>query len=515
MPDAPPPSSPVRPGLARSILSNWGAFLFSALVNFMLSPYIVRTLGDTVYGAWVLLVTLVGYLGLLDLGVRGAVTRYVARFHAARDHAEAGRVASSALALFTVAGMVAIALSGVMALLVGHVFRVPPQFEHVARVVALLGGVNIAVSLISGVFGGVLTGLQRFDYNNAVEIGVAALRAVAILVALDAGHGLLVLALVQLTTTILRGAASWWLARRLYPELKIDLRGSDRYHVRLIFSFGLAVSLLQAMGALMLYSDSLVIGALLPVGMITYFSIGGSLHEYARAIVSGISQTLTPWMSATETQGDPAALQRVLVTGGRLSTLAILPVAVTFLIRGQSFIGLWMGPQYAALSGNVLRVLSLTLWCIAGYQIVGASMIGVSRHVGLIPIFVTEALCNLGLSILWVRAYGVIGCAWGTAVPRLVASLVVGPWYARRNLGVPLRTFWVSVFVQPTVAMLPFALGSYAIERLWPAQHLLLYFGQVALTLPLAVAGVWAFAFTPAERHAWAGRLKAWSRRSV
>lgn len=497
-----------RPGLGRSILSNWGAFVFGALVNFALSPYIVRTLGDTAYGAWVLLVSLVGYLGLLDLGVRGAVTRYVARNHAASDHTEAGRVASSALGLFTVAGLAAIALSGVMALLVGRVFRVPPQFEEVARIVALLGGVNVAVSLVSGVYGGVLIGLQRFDYSNAVEIGVNALRAVAIVVALRSGHGLLVLALVQLGATMLRGAASWWLSRRLYPELKIEFRSADRRHVGVIFSFGLASSLLQAMGSLMLYSDSLVIGALLPVSMITFFSIGANLQEYARAIVSGISQTLTPWMSAIEGRGDHAALQRVLLTGGRLTTLTILPVALTFMIRGESFIALWMGPQYAALSGNVLRVLSLTLWCIAGYQVVGASMLGVSRHSGLVPIFVAEALCNLGLSILWVRAYGVIGSAWGTAVPRLIASLLVCPWYVRRHLGVPLRTFWLSVIVQPTLAMIPFALGTYAMERLWPAQHLLLYFAQVALTLPLAVLGVWVLAFTPAERLAWSGRLR-------
>ena len=499
---------PARPSLARNILSNWGGFAFSAVVNFLLSPYIVHTLGDTVYGAWVLLVSLVGYLGLLDLGVRGAVTRYVARFHAAGDHAEARLVASSAVALFLGAGLVAMALSGVIALLMGSLFHVPLEFQRVARIVALIGGVNVAASLVGGVFGGVLVALQRFEYTNAIDVSLNALRALAIVLALRSGHGLLVLAFVQLGVALLQGLAGWRIVRRLYPELTFHLRDVDPAHVRLIFSFGLAASLLQAMGSLMVYSDSLVIGALLPVGLITFFAIGASLVEYGRAIVAGVSHTLLPWMSASEGRGDQAAQQHVLLTGGRLSTLIILPVAVTFLIRGPSFIGLWMGPQYVALSGNVLRVLSLTLWCIAGYQIVGASMLGVSRHTGLIPIFVAEALCNVGLSILWVRAYGVIGSAWGTVVPRLVASLFVGPWYVRRNLGVPLRTFWGSVFVQPAVAMIPFALGSYAVERLWPAEHLLWYFAQIALTLPLAVVGVWAVALTPPERRAWSSRLR-------
>jgi hypothetical protein len=85
---------------------------------------------------------------------------------------------------------------------------------------------------------------------------------------------------------------------------------------------------------------------------------------------------------------------------------------------------------------------------------------------------------------------------------------VIGPWYVRRHLGVPLRTFWLSVIVQPTLAMIPFALGTYAMDRLWPAQHLPAYFAQVALALPLAVAGAWLLALTPAERLAWSGRLR-------
>src|SRR5437870_2424255 len=86
--------------VVRNVLSNWGAFVFAALVSFFLSPFLVRSLGDARYGVWVLLVSIVGYLGLLDLGVRGAVTRYVARFHAAREHDSANRVASTALAVF-------------------------------------------------------------------------------------------------------------------------------------------------------------------------------------------------------------------------------------------------------------------------------------------------------------------------------------------------------------------------------------------------------------------------------
>src|SRR5262245_19765963 len=80
------------------------------MINLVLSPFIIHGLGDRAYGAWVLLGSLVGYLALLDLGTRSAVTRYVAADHAAHRHLNAGRIASAALILFCGLGLLAIAL---------------------------------------------------------------------------------------------------------------------------------------------------------------------------------------------------------------------------------------------------------------------------------------------------------------------------------------------------------------------------------------------------------------------
>src|SRR5262249_50082554 len=132
-----------RRQMARSIVSNWTTFVFSAAVNFFVSPIVVRSLGKTQYGAWVLLVSMVGYLGLLDLGVRSAVTRYMAQFHASAQHDRAGLLYSAALRIFAIASTMAILTSVIAALLVGHVFNVPDELIGIARVVAIIGGLNV------------------------------------------------------------------------------------------------------------------------------------------------------------------------------------------------------------------------------------------------------------------------------------------------------------------------------------------------------------------------------------
>jgi peptidoglycan biosynthesis protein MviN/MurJ (putative lipid II flippase) len=118
-----------------------------------------------------------------------------------------------------------------------------------------------------------------------------------------------------------------------------------------------------------------------------------------------------------------------------------------------------------------------------------------------VPAFIVEAISNISLSLIWMQSYGIIGVAWGTTVPRLIASILFCPWYVQRVLGIPFLHFWATVWIKPAVAMLPFALGSWFIERYWPAGNLFLFFAQVAAVLPLAALGSWVVCLTPAEKR--------------
>src|SRR5262249_54703595 len=155
-----------------------------------LSPFVVHRLGNSAYGVWTLMVSLTGYLGLLDFGVRGSVTRYVARFHARGEHDSAGRLVSTALMIFSCAGILAILLSSLIAWRGSHLFRIPPEYQGQASVVFALAGISVAGALLGGVFGGVLVGLHRFDLTNLTEIITSTIRAAATVVALLLGKGI-------------------------------------------------------------------------------------------------------------------------------------------------------------------------------------------------------------------------------------------------------------------------------------------------------------------------------------
>jgi O-antigen/teichoic acid export membrane protein len=67
------------------VILSYVMMLLEVLSTLLLTPYILRSLGDAEYGVYKLSESIVAYLMLLDLGVGSAVIRYVAKFRANND----------------------------------------------------------------------------------------------------------------------------------------------------------------------------------------------------------------------------------------------------------------------------------------------------------------------------------------------------------------------------------------------------------------------------------------------
>src|SRR5215471_2940086 len=118
-------SERVSSRIIRNFLMNWLAFGTTILAGFLMSPFLVRHLGDSVYGVWILIGSLAGYLGVLDLGVTPSTVKYVAEYRARADQAAMNRVVSSGLVIFSIAGCVSLVVSLLVAGWFNRIFHSP------------------------------------------------------------------------------------------------------------------------------------------------------------------------------------------------------------------------------------------------------------------------------------------------------------------------------------------------------------------------------------------------------
>lgn len=220
-----------------NVITNWGAVLFGMAVSFVLSPFLVHHLGDVRYGVWGVIGSIIGYLGLLDMGIRVGVTRFVARHEATGDREAASRLVSTALGMFSIIGVIAIAAGTVISLNLGHFAQTPPAYLREASIAVFIAGITMGLSLVSGVYGAVIGGLQRFDLLNGIDLSGEVLRAAAIFYFVARGGGLITLASLQLIMVTLRGIAYWIATHRLQPWLQVARRFYDKITLKEIFSF--------------------------------------------------------------------------------------------------------------------------------------------------------------------------------------------------------------------------------------------------------------------------------------
>lgn len=496
-----------------NILTNWAAFIVGTAITLVLSPIVVHALGDVRYGVLGVIGSVVGYLGLLDLGMRVGVTRFVARHHATGDQVALNRVLTTTFGMFAAAGAVAIVIGVLLGLALPRWADIPADLARESSGAIVIGAVTVGVGLLGGVFGGNLAGRQQFALANLIDLGTEVVRAVAVVLVLRAGGGLIAISLVQLGAVGTRGILYLAASRRLQPGLRVSRADWDLATLREMFLFSSYTMILHACGIVIFSTDAMVIAALMPVAQVTIFTIAANLGQAALQVLGGVSRVAYPLISARQATGGTSGTTGLVRDSVRLSTIIVLPIVVSFLVRGPTFIKLWMGPEYGGPSGQVLQILALGLCAFASYQVLASNIIALNLHRGLVVPFVFEALANLGTSLALGYFLGVTGVAWGTTLPRVALALGFAPWFARRTLGLGVREYAMHAWIRPLASMLPFGVASALIELFWPAPNLVVFFAQVALALPLAVLGAWVVGLEERERsrsiegirRAWAG----------
>jgi len=465
--------------ILRNITSNWAGYVATAMVGFLLSPFIVHSLGNTGYGLWTLVLSLTGYFGLLDLGIRSSVGRFVARYVALNEEEKTNRIVSTAFCILATGGILALLATVVVAEFFFQSLHVEARFQATGTTALLITGLTMACTLPLGVFSSVLVAVERFDLLSGVTIVGELARAALIVIFLKAGHGLVTVALIAFVVSLSQYLAMAAFARKQYPPLRISFRLVDRATFRELFGFGIYRFVWIVANQLIFYSDSVVIGIFLSTGAITYFAIAGSLINYGRTVVSLATDTFYPAATRMDSRQDLHGLRELLIVGTRISLLISLPLCLGFLFLGRQFITLWMGKEYAV-SATFLAVLTIPQFTAMSQYMATLVLAGMAKHKVLAYLVFAEGLVNLVLSIILVRKMGLIGVAWGTVIPDVILTAVVIPWYTLGKLQLGLREYLVRGFVRPVVSVLPvlalaFAFSTFVTNPSWP-----IFGGEVA-----------------------------------
>jgi len=471
----------------RQIITNVGSSWFSLGINVVLglalSPFIVHRLGDTAFGLWVIILSITGYYGLFDLGIGSSIIRFVSKYTATGEQQELAKVINTSLFTYSCIGVLCMAVTAVIASQVNRRFPVPPELQSVAPWLLLMVGTAVALGFPLGLFGGFLEGLQRFYILNWTNIAANVLRAALIVIALKNGQGILAVALITVTLPLLASMARSFFALHYCP-VPFGWKYVDRATFRQIAHYSGVTFVIMIAAQLKFKTDELVIGSMMSFAWVTYFNVGARIVDYAGMVVRNLSQIFVPMTSQSEARGEMGRLRKIFLLGNRVCAFTIFPICAVLVLLGKSVIEVWMGKRYVENSYPVLVIMILccTLWWAQGAS--GRILLGMSKHKTWAIVTVSEGVANLILSIILVRHWGIVGDAFGTAIPLTCSMLFFMPHHLCKKLDVPLRTFLRESYTLPLLLCMPLVAVLWLMQR-WFVPH-----NYRQLGLQLLIAGV-------------------------
>jgi O-antigen/teichoic acid export membrane protein len=463
-----------------------------------MTPFIIGSLGDRMYGFWILVGTFIGYYGLFDIGLSTAVSRYVARAIGQKDSKEINSIVNTSFFIYAGIAAVIILLSCGVAFISFPFLKTAGEIQLFRRVVFLLG-VSVALQFPMKVFRGLVISHLRYDLSSAVSISKLIVINCLVFWAIYSGHGILAMTVITFLANAVEHVAFFLLARVLHPDLRMRLSFFKKEQVGLLFSYSIKSLIAQIADMLKYRVDNFVIALVLDLRLVTYYSVGVRFIDYFYQFIRNSVGLAKPIYSLYEGQGNHALLRERFLDITRFSTIVSLFIGSSLIFYGKPFIYRWMGPDFNS-SYTVMLILACG-WIFELMQSPTTGLLyGISKHHYFSIVNPIEGLINLGLSSVLARKYGIYGVALGTTIPMLFFRLVVLPLFVCRSITLPVSVYYVrTLFITSVKTTLPLAAYFYAAHFFVKPNYPSIVVSaviQFALFCPLA----WFFICTGKER---------------
>ncbi len=387
-------------------------------------PFIVDGLGTVRFGVLLLVWALIGYVGLVDLGIGRALTQMTAdRLGADKPH-EVPSVVWSGMAAMVVLGILAgLLLAALAGPLVRNLLAVPEVYQDEAvtslRLVALALPLIVAGSGLAGV----LSGYQRFAVLNGVRIPFSAANFLGQALVATFWPDLALAVAVLIASRSLNAAVLAWFCWQLAPFRRGESMW-NRSDVRGLLRFGGWITVSNVIGPLMVYLDRFLIGAMISMSAVAYYATPHEAVTRLWIIPGAVVGVLFPAFTSV-LQHDRARVARLFRGGLAANLMLLVPPTVILVGFAEPLLNLWLGPDFATHSTPVLQIMAVAVLINSLAQVPFALIQALGRPDLTAKLHLAELLPYLLLLAWCTQTWGIVGAALVWAMRVAVDGLVL------------------------------------------------------------------------------------------
>lgn len=393
---------------------------------FLLTPMLIRRLGNEQYGIWLLLFGITNYFNLSSFGFGQTFTLELIKKQ--NKIKEANRLINTLLfSLFLfAAGTFPVFLLIQQNL---DMFRISPGLLPLASRSLWLVYAVFFLNFLAQMPYNVLFARHRLGLRNAIEIGRVLLNFGLSLLVLYRGGGILELSAVSVVTAILYGFVLFISARR-HLAFQIHFQHFSMKMFRKFLRPSLHFFLLGLSMQVIVFSDSLLVSSLESPALVAVYTIALRLPDVSMRLIFKIADVKAPKITSLY---DSASWTGLWLLHNRLfwlSAAASGMVAVFLLLAGPFIIHLWIGPEFHV-SQTLLLIFCLNMFTQAILHVPGIFIQSMGMHERAAVFSLAGAVLSVTGAWFFSKSLGLTGIAIAMCGTQFLVGILVVPQFYR------------------------------------------------------------------------------------
>jgi len=412
------------------------------VVAFFFTPYLISQLGKEQYGIWSLILSIVAYAAVADLGMKQSIVRYISKYYATEDWKQLNEVFSSSVKIYLYIALIIVV--GTVAVTFGFMryFKIAPDYLVTAQFMMIILGMTEAIRYIYLPFTA-LGAFHRFDIGTYFQIGILIVQTLGMIALLEMGYGLVAMAMLILILTFISRVWMSAIRAKKYPEVRFSVKAINSEKTTELMSYGVYSFLIVAAWIVIFQTDKIVIGIFMSMEAVAIYSVGAMIVTQIRNSIQAIAIPLVPAISHFEAEKDYGRIMSIYMRAVRYLYYMSTYMAVATIIFGGPFILLWVKKDFSA-TIIVLKILISAAAIYLPQALANSVLLGISKHKIAFYVLLGEALSNVVLSVILVNYLGIVGVALGIAIPQFIIYTFIYPPVFYKAMGARVKPFYLT-----------------------------------------------------------------------
>lgn len=428
-----------------NMIANIISYSSNLLISFILTPFLINSLGKEVYSFYPLANTIVSYMSIITTSLNTIASRFFTMALVKNDREDANKYFSSVLASNIFIGVIlAVPMIGIV-VFVDKVLDIPVNSVAAVQILFSVVFLSALVNVLGSVFGIATFAKNRIDLRSLRELITAIIRlALFVILYRTFPPSIIYVGVVAFIVSIINLVFQLLYTKYLLPDIRIRKEFVSKSH-----TFELVKAAFWNMVFMM--GNVLLAGMNLVLTNIYYgasasgvLSIVQTVPSFINGVISMLVGVFFPVVTYKVIQNDTRGIVCEILRAERLIGVSACAVIIVFSAMAENFFALWVPTEDKWFLSLVSLITIMPHMIIANMWIL--TNLNIAQNKVKIPAIIT-ILAGVGNVLLSFIASKILKLPFISLpiISTCLQILWVGgfmPVYASANLGIPQKTFY-------------------------------------------------------------------------